>query len=46
MKEPIGELVSQYESGKLTRRGLLGAIAFLTAPNHLRRKLVYLARAH
>ena len=35
MKESINELVSQYESGKLTRRGLLGAIAFLTAPNHL-----------
>lgn len=35
MKESINELVSQYESGKLTRRGLLGAVAFLTAPNHL-----------
>ena len=35
MKESISELVSQYESGKLTRRVLLGAIAFLTAPNHL-----------
>lgn len=36
MKESINELVSQYESGKLTRRGLLGAIAFLTAPKSLR----------
>jgi len=35
MKESINQLVSQYESGTLTRRGLLGAIAFLTAPKHL-----------
>ncbi len=35
MKESINQLVSEYEAGKITRRGLLGAIALLTAPKHL-----------